>query len=55
MVAAWEMISAEALATGWEIYENKSWENDLELIYTVESTNSSTKSLIQEKVLQMII
>jgi hypothetical protein len=42
-----EMISTETLADGWEIYENESWEDDPELLHTIESTNPSNKSLIQ--------
>jgi hypothetical protein len=49
------MIAAETLAAGWELYENESWEDDPELLYPIESTNLSNKSLIQQKVLQMII
>jgi hypothetical protein len=47
MVAAWEMISEETLTSGWEIYENESWKDEPELIYTIGSTNPSNKSLIQ--------
>jgi hypothetical protein len=47
MVTDWEIISADSLAVGWEIYENESWEDNPELIYTIESTNPSNTSLIQ--------
>jgi hypothetical protein len=47
MVAAWEMISAETVTAGWEICENDSLEDDLKLLYTTESINPSSKSLIQ--------
>jgi hypothetical protein len=47
MVTAWEMISAKRLASGWEIYENESWNDGPELPYPIESTKPLKKTMIQ--------
>jgi hypothetical protein len=40
MVTTWEMISAETLSAGWDISKNELWDDDSELLYIIESTNS---------------
>jgi hypothetical protein len=47
MIAAWEMISTETLAAGWDFYENEWWEDDPELLDIMELINPLNRSLIQ--------